>query len=246
MDLTFVGCGDAFGTGGRFNTCFYVQAKNTAFLIDCGATSMTAIRHHGINPHSIDTILLTHLHGDHFAGIPFFILDAQLYSKREKDLVVAGPPGTRARLHDAMELLFPGSTDAPRKFETIVVEMPKLETTDVGGLKVETFPVSHACGDPPYALRVSVDGKTVAYTGDTQWCDGVRGAGKNADLFITECLFFDKSVKGHLDLKTLEAHMPDIAPKRLILTHFGPDMMAHLDDFAKDYELAEDGKVVNF
>ena len=245
MKLTFVGCGDAFGTGGRFNTCFYVKADKTAFLIDCGATSMTAIRHHGIAPNTIDTILLTHLHGDHFAGIPFFILDAQLYSKREKPLIIAGPPGTTSRLRDAMELLFPGSADAPRKFDTHVIELPKLETTDVGGLRVETFPVSHACGDPPYALRVTVDGRTVAYTGDTQWCEGVLGAGRKADLFITECLFFDKQVKGHLDLATIRHHLADIAPKRLILTHFGPDMMQHLDDVT-DFEMAEDGKTVDF
>ena len=69
MKLTFVGCGDAFGTGGRFNTCFYVEGDKTAFLIDCGATSMTAIRHHGIDPNTIDTILLTHLHGDHFHAV---------------------------------------------------------------------------------------------------------------------------------------------------------------------------------
>lgn len=240
MELTFVGCGDAFGTGGRFNTCFHVQASDTAFLIDCGASSMIAIRKLRIDPNSIDTIVLTHLHGDHFAGIPFFILDAQLYSKRTEPLVIAGPPGTEARLHLAMELLFPGSADAPRKFETRIVELPKNETTTVGPLEIETFPVSHHCGDPPYAIRVTADGKTVAYTGDTQWCDGVAGAGRGADLFIAECLFRDKQVKGHLDLATLETHLPDIAPKRLILTHFGPDMMARLDD-AQGYELAEDG-----
>jgi len=245
MDLTFVGCGDAFGTGGRFNTCFYVRAENTAFLIDCGASSMVAIRKLGIDPNSVDTILLTHLHGDHFAGIPFFILDAQLYSKREKPLVVAGPPDTKDRLHEAMEVLFPGSTDAARTFETTVMELPKLETTDVNGLNVETFPVSHACGTPPYALRVTVDGKTVAYTGDTQWCEGVASAGRNADLFIAESLFRDKAVKGHLDLGTLEEHLPDIAPKRLILTHFGPDMMQHIENLT-GYELAEDGKVITF
>jgi len=245
MELTFVGCGDAFGTGGRFNTCFHVRTEKTAFLIDCGASSMVAIRKHGIDPNSVDTIVLTHLHGDHFAGIPFFILDAQLYSKREKPLVIAGPPGTRAILNDAMELLFPGSADAERKFAITVLEMPKLETSEVNGLLVDTFPVSHQCGNPPYALRISVDGKTVAYTGDTQWCDGVLGAGKDADLFIAECLFRDKQVRGHLDLATLESHLDEIAPKRLILTHFGPDMMPRLPDLT-DYELAEDGKVVTF
>ena len=48
MRLTFVGCGDAFGSGGRFNTCFHVEAANTRFLIDCGASSLIAVKALGI------------------------------------------------------------------------------------------------------------------------------------------------------------------------------------------------------
>ena len=68
MRVQFLGCGDAFGSGGRFNTCFHVTNGLTQFLVDCGASSMIAIRRFGVEPNAIETIFITHLHGDHFAA----------------------------------------------------------------------------------------------------------------------------------------------------------------------------------
>ena len=106
--VQFLGSGDAFGGGGRFQTCILVQAGQTAFLMDCGASSLVAMKRFGVDPAGINLILVTHLHGDHFGGIPFFVLDAQ-FSRRSRPLVIAGPPGIEARTRQAMEVLFPGS-----------------------------------------------------------------------------------------------------------------------------------------
>ena len=94
MQLQFVGCGDAFGSGGRFNTCFHVTGDDVNFLIDCGASSLPALKRLGIARDDIDLILITHFHGDHFAGLPFLLLDAQ-FSRRSRPLVIAGPEGNR-------------------------------------------------------------------------------------------------------------------------------------------------------
>ena len=87
MRLRFLGSGDAFGSGGRFNTCFHLERAGYGnVLIDCGASSMVAIRKFGIDPNRISTVLISHLHGDHFAGLPFFLLDAQLVSRRGRQM----------------------------------------------------------------------------------------------------------------------------------------------------------------
>jgi ribonuclease BN (tRNA processing enzyme) len=117
MKVQFLGSGDAFGSGGRFNTCFHIQDRRGAFLVDCGASSMIAMRKFGVDPNTIRAVLISHLHGDHFGGLPFLILDAQLVSRRTVPLTIAGPPGLRDRLMDAMENFFPGSTEVERCFE---------------------------------------------------------------------------------------------------------------------------------
>ena len=75
VKLQFIGCGDAFGSGGRSNTCFHVTGEDVNVLIDCGATSLPALKREKIAREAIDLILITHFHGDHFAGLPFFLLD---------------------------------------------------------------------------------------------------------------------------------------------------------------------------
>ena len=244
LRLQFVGSGDAFGSGGRFNTCFRVERPAGDFLIDCGASSLIAMRKLGIEPNAIGTIFVSHLHGDHFGGLPFFILDAQFYSRRQTPLTLVGPPGFRERLSEAMEVFFPGSSSAHRKFTIEVREIAPGSTMIVGDVTLSAVEVQHACGAPPLALRLTCDGKTIAYSGDTEWTDALIAIGQNADLFIVEALSFEKRIAQHLDYASLRAHAERIGAKRIVLTHFGPEMLARLNE--AEYEVAQDGQCVEF
>src|SRR5712691_10976666 len=101
MRLTVIGSGDAFGSGGRFNTCFMIEALDKKLLLDFGATSLVALKARQIDPATIDGIFLSHLHGDHFGGLPFLLLDFQFLTRLERPLEICGPPGTRERLNAA-------------------------------------------------------------------------------------------------------------------------------------------------
>jgi ribonuclease BN (tRNA processing enzyme) len=70
VSVRFVGTGDAFGSGCRFQTCILIDGPGIRFAVDFGTTSLVALRQQGIEPNGIDVILLTHLHGDHCGGVP--------------------------------------------------------------------------------------------------------------------------------------------------------------------------------
>lgn len=244
MQFQFVGCGDAFGSGGRFNTCFHVTGDDANFLIDCGASSMVALKRSGIVLNDIQTILITHFHADHFGGLPAFMLDAQFFSKRSKPLIIAGPHELKGWFVRAMETAFPGSSMTKPRFDLCLLELTEKEVVDVGGLQVTPYLVNHGNrGGPFFAYRIEVEGRVIAYTGDTEWTDALVDAGKGADLFVAEAYFREKKVPLHLDLATLEARLPEINPKRLILTHMSDDMLKHTVDVP--YDCAEDGMTVN-
>ena len=239
MLVRFLGSGDAFGSGGRFQTCILVQTPETTFLLDCGASSLVAMRHFGVAPASIDAILLTHLHGDHFGGVPFFLLDAQYISLRRRPLLVAGPPGTQARLNAAQQLLFPGASDFVPSFGLTIQELPAETATALGPVTVRPYPANHLAGDPAYSLRVTTSGKTVTYTGDTAWTEALIPAAQGADLFITECNAYEKRIPYHLDYRTYEQQRAKLSPKRTVITHMGADMLAASPNLAGEF--AEDG-----
>jgi ribonuclease BN (tRNA processing enzyme) len=238
--LKILGCGDAFGSGGRFNTSFMVTAPSARFLVDCGASTMVAMRRFGVDPNEIDAILISHLHGDHFGGLPFLLLDAQFISRRRRPLVIAGPVGLGERLPTTMEALFPGSSAVERRFAVELVEMAAAEETRIGALTVTPQEARHPSGAPPLALRIDCDGRTLCYTGDTEWVDGLIPAARGADLLIAECYMYDRKVPFHLDLMTLRERAPDLGAKRILLTHLGPSMLSRSTEEI-GFEVAEDG-----
>jgi ribonuclease BN (tRNA processing enzyme) len=236
MQLRFVGCGDAFGSGGRSNTCFHVTGNAVNFLIDCGASSLPALKRQGIARDDIDLILITHFHGDHFGGLPFLLLDAQ-FSRRTRRLVIAGPEGIEARLAQVMEALFENSSKTKQRFDLDIVTLRPATKVCFGEVSVTPFAVVHGdSGGPFLAYRIEAEGRIIAYTADTEWTEALVPLGHNADLLIAEAYTFERPVKNHLSLKVLEARLADIGPKRLILTHMTEDMLGR----AVPFETASD------
>jgi len=241
MEVRFLGSGDAFGSGGRFQACIHVRAAETEFLLDCGASSLVAMRRFGVDPSRIDAVLLSHLHGDHFGGLPFLVLDGQ-FRRRTRPLMVAGPPGVEARVRAAMEVLFPGSSTVERRFAVEFVELAAGQSRPLGPLTVTGFGVVHPSGAPPLALRVACAGKVVAYSGDTEWTEALIDVARDADLFVCEAYAFDRRVKYHLDYRTLAEQRGRLGCRRLVLTHMSDDMLARLP--LPGVESAEDGMVL--
>jgi ribonuclease BN (tRNA processing enzyme) len=243
MRIQFVGCGDAFGTGGRSNTCFHLLGERTNVLIDCGATSMVGLKRLGIDRNAVDAILVSHFHADHFGGIPFFILDAQFVSRRNRPLTLVGPPGLTDWYARVMETAFPGSSSTQQKFDLSFREVEIGQTMELDSLRVTPLHVRHDDrAGPCLGYRIVVEGRAIAFSGDTEWTDALIELGRDADLFICEAYMREHTIRAHMALKTLEQHLPEIRPKRLVLTHLSEDMLAHRDEVP--YPIAEDGMVI--
>jgi ribonuclease BN (tRNA processing enzyme) len=242
VHVRVIGSGDAFGSGGRFQTCLLLSGGGEPMLIDCGATSLVALKRAGVDPGEVGAVALSHLHGDHFGGLPFFVLDGQ-FSRRTRPLLIAGPPGVRTRVEAAMEVFFPGSTRVARRFETAFVELTERAPAPVGPATVTPFPAIHESGGPSYALRVEYGGKVVAYSGDSEWTESLVEAAQGADLFLCEAYSFERKIRYHLDHAAIAEHAGRLGCRRIVLTHMGPDMLARRADAR--FESAEDGQVLH-
>jgi ribonuclease BN (tRNA processing enzyme) len=243
MRLQFVGCGDAFGSGGRFNTCFHVVGRDINALIDCGASSLVAMNKFAIDRNAVRTIFLTHFHGDHVGGVPFFLLEANYVIRREAALTIAGPPSLKSRFPGIMEICFPGTRDLDLRFPLELTELEIGRRSEISGLRVTPFHVLHDDrAGPCLGFRFEAEGKVIAFSGDTEWTDALIAIGRDADLFICEAYTRDRPVPTHLALSALERRLGQIRPKRLVLTHMSNDMLARRAEVP--YETAEDGMIV--
>jgi ribonuclease BN (tRNA processing enzyme) len=239
VKVTFVGSGDSFGSGGRFQTCILVDAPGFRFAIDFGTSSLIALNQLGIDHNTIDAIVLTHLHGDHCGGVPFLLMDAMLGARRQRPLTIAGPRDVKQRIAGIREALFPGSHIMAPKFPLDYVEMEPLRPHRVHDLTITTYPAFHTAETNPTSVRVEVDGKIVSYTGDSEWTKYMPEVAHDADLFICECYFYEKAVPFHLNYPTIKEHWNEFGAKRIVLTHLSREMVRFKDQVPE--ECAHDG-----
>ena len=245
--IHFLGCGDAFASGGRFQTTFLVEVPGAGpgverFLIDCGATALIALKRAGLATGDVPLVLVTHLHGDHFGGLPFLLLEAEHIAKRRAPLTVAGPPGLGARLAAVREAFYPGGGELPFPLE--LIDLAAGVASAVGGVTVTPFPAVHPSGAPAFMLRLEVAGRVLAFTGDTGWTEELFRMADGADLLIAECSTWDRPLANHLDYRTLAARRAELRCRRLILTHLGADVLAREEAGGLGLETARDGLVV--
>jgi ribonuclease BN (tRNA processing enzyme) len=247
MRLKILGCGDAFGSGGRFNACFLVEGAAGSFLIDCGASAMISIRRFGVDPNRIGAIFVSHLHGDHFGGLPVFILDAHYVSRRNDPLFLVGPRGLAARLAALMEAGFPGSSKKERGFRLETVELEPEEPTLIQavGATVTGYLANHPSGAPSFGLRFACEGKMLGYTGDTAWVDDIVAIGRGADVLIAEAYTYEPEAPYHLDFTTLRDRLSLIGARRVLLTHMSEDMLLRDPQTFAECEPAYDGLTID-
>jgi len=242
MKLTIVGCGDAFGSGGRLQTCYHVAVPGEEFLIDCGATALIGMQRCGLDPDRVSMIFISHLHGDHFAGLIWWLLHAHYVTQCTAPLTITGPAGIAKRFAAAAEALFPNSTKIELRFPMTFVEYAERTPLDIGSVRVTPHEVCHPSGAPPYALRFESGGKVLGYSGDTKWVDSLVPVAQGADLFIAECFGFNGEVNHHMTWREIERHLDRLAAKRVLLTHMNDEMLANREHVRDPRVLlAEDG-----
>ena len=241
VKLRVMGCGDAFGSGGRFNTCFVVDDAHGRFAIDFGATSLLALNTRGVDPASLDLIVVSHLHGDHFGGLPFLLLHREFMAVDKAPLTIAGPPGLGNRLRALFDCLYPGLWKDPWSFPLDIVEVEPGTARDLGERRLLTEAVKHHAGpEPCTAIRIATSSRTIVYSGDTGWTEALVRLAEGSDLFICECNdLHDQPYEGHLSYQMLSAELGRFASKRLVLTHLGPAMLAAAGGL--EVECAADG-----
>ncbi|MBI1997952.1 MAG: MBL fold metallo-hydrolase [Deltaproteobacteria bacterium] len=241
MKLHILGCGDAFGSGGRNQSAYLVEADDRFFLLDCGPTTLLAMKRAGIDPRRLDVVFISHLHGDHFGGLPFLFIEFLYQTPRDNPLHIAGPPRTEEKVRQLFHLMYGGSPAGelpPVRFH--VLEPEKLDAVE--GIEVLPFRVPHQTHEISLGLKIQCAGKQILFSGDSAWSEIFIEHARGVDLFLCECSFYDQGAGNHVRYIELLNALPRLECKKLVLTHLGEEMLARKKELA--LAVAEDGMVI--
>jgi len=242
MSVTCLGTSDAFGSAGRHCAGYLLDTQQGCMLIDAGPGVLTALKAQARRPGEIDAVVLSHLHGDHFGGVAFLILEYCYEAPRDRPLIVVGPPDTERRVFELYYALYAEMRGQPLPFEIRFVETIDGSTTEVADTRVESFRVPHQDTAVSLGHRIRCGGASLVYSGDTAWTPDLLRQSRDADVFVCECTTFDSEVPRHVRYLDIAANRPSFDCGRLVLTHLGREMRERSGEIPD--ELANDGMVI--
>ncbi len=237
--MTILGSGDAFCSGGRAHSAYLLEAPGSTVLIECGATILQSLKRLGIDTAAIDAVLLSHLHGDHFGGLPFLFLEYRYEQPRTRPLAIYGPRDMERRVQRLFTALYEKTAAEPLPFPVRFVELEAGRPADVERLRVVPILTPH---DPTlvcFAYRIEAAGRTIVFSGDTAWNEALVAQARGADLFLCECSTYETRLDIHLAYPEIAARAADFGCTRLVLTHLGSEPLRHKGELT--LECAEDG-----
>jgi len=240
--ITCLGSGDAFSSGGRRMSGYFIETPESALLLDCGPTVLEAFRSLRLSADSLDVVFLSHMHGDHFGGMPFLFLHYMFVEPRTRPLRIAGSPGTESRVRSLFELTYESTAAEQLPFDlsfTEAIPDVAIETKDI---RIIPFPVPHQASPQSLGCEVIVGDRKIVYSGDSGWTEELPARTQGADIFLCECAFFESRMDTHLDYPLIMKNRHRFGAKRILLTHLGQEVLDRCDEV--DIEMACDGLVI--
>jgi ribonuclease BN (tRNA processing enzyme) len=240
VKVTILGAGDAFASRGYCQACYIIEVDGKKILMEAGPALLALLKKAGFSPADLDLVLISHLHGDHFGGLPFLILEYMWESKLRGNLTIAGPRRLEQRTWTVFENMFPTFPEekVARRLKFEVLEPTRNRTFD--GVKVSTIRTPHTKPDVSLAFRITAGGKTIVFSGDTGWTEELVPFCDGADLFICECTYFGSAhLNFHLNYPLIDQHRARLKVGRMVLTHLGREVFERKSDVK--IEMAYDG-----
>lgn len=230
LDLAFVGSGNAFAPA----RCWSGFLLNDRFLFDAPPTALYALKCMRQPLAPIDAIFISHFHADHFFGLPFLLIEYDVLTRRSSPLTLIGPPGLEDRLMRLMELGYPSHTQKPPTYGLRFVEIDDGSTGEVAGLRFEAVEVEHG-GEAlrAFGFRTELNGRVLAYTGDSQYCEPLLRLGRGADVLVGDCTYASgRNRPAHMSFDEISDLRDRLGgDTRLVLTHLGPEAPQPADTY---------------
>ncbi len=236
MRLKILGSGTAVPVLERVSSSYLITMQGQAILVDIGPSVVRRLLEQGFSVDDIDVVVITHFHVDHTADLPTFLFAANYGAvERRKPLLILGGPGIH-KFYRKLRSLYPWV--APKNYELTIRAMPRGEY-ELNGVSFETRKLNH--NRESIGVKIRSKGKSIVFSGDTDYSRNLVALAGGADLLVAECSFPERKLRGHLNLATLERIVGEAKPQKVILSHLYPAWDEYRGVLHAPFLLAEDG-----
>jgi len=224
MILIILGSGTAIPLHDRGSPSLVLLIEGSPVLIDIGPGTLRQLTRVGISYEKIERIFLTHFHPDHTADLIHLLFASKNPGvlRRRRPFVITGPSGLSELVNALQDAYHTWLTLPPEMMRIEEIDISKKVERDYGNFTVTAGPTNHTPNSLAYRVE-DRSGKTVVYSGDTQYNENLVALAKDADLFICESAFPDGGdVRMHMT-PCLAGKAASLANARqLVLTHLYP------------------------
>jgi ribonuclease BN (tRNA processing enzyme) len=214
MKLIILGSGTSVPSLKRSAPAYYLEGEGREVLIDCGGGTVLQLERIGRSYKNIDAVFITHTHPDHIAGLLPFIhgIIATPFYQREKEFLLVGPVGFTKYYKKHIESVF-------GKAKTSFIRVAEIEDKmDFPPFHIFTTRTVHV--NNSIAFRFESESRSIVFTGDADYDQGIISLSRGADLLIADCAFPESmKKKGHMTPRECGLVAQKSGVKKLILSH---------------------------
>jgi len=225
ISVTILGSGTCVPSLKRSSCSVLIETGDAKLLFDSGPGTMRRLLETGTTIYNISHLFYSHFHPDHTAElVPFlFATKYPANNNRKEALTIIGGIGM-LKFYNALRQVYGQWIELmPDLLNIIELDIQSADTRKFDHFLLETAPVEHNPESIAYRVTSS-SGKSVVYSGDTEFSENLVDLSQNADLLICESAFPDDSrVKGHLTPSLAGSLAARAHVRKLVLTHLYPE-----------------------
>ncbi len=235
-EIVILGSGTGVPTLRRGSPGLLLISESSNTLIDSGSGTLRRMLETGMNYQDLDLLLYTHTHPDHVSDlVPILFACKYTDSPRQKDLQCIGGPGFKSYFDQVKKIH--GRWIEPESYRLTVDEVAQ-QPFSFRDLRISAKPMAHLPESVGYRIDFR-DEKSLAISGDTDYCKNIVDLGFEVDFLVLECSFPDgKKIEGHLTPSLAGKIATEARCKRLLLTHLYPVCDQHniLDQCRRSFQ----------
>ena len=242
MEIRLVGTGSIGAVQSSASTLV-----NKKILIDVPNGIVKRLKQFGENVLNIDIVLITHLHGDHYFDLPFFMLEKYFYKVTDKTIIYA-PIGTLKKVKKLFELAFPGEyKKIMNNIDIEFIEFKELKNEKLDNdIYVDSVLVDHGKCKPAYGYLLKENSRNVGFSGDSKMCEAIDYIVQNSIVSVLDMSFAENINHAHMGLHEIERICDKYKEKTIITTH----MQDYTRNDAKNKNIKnlivpDDGQIIN-